>query len=108
LILASALLAAALATAVVRPPWMPEAIVAAAGAAVLVAVGAIGGSDAVDALTDLAPTVGFLAALLILAEGCRNDGLFEAIGSLLAVHARGRRGGCWRSCSASRSASPRS
>jgi arsenical pump membrane protein len=90
LILASALLAAALATAVVRPPWMPEAIVAAAGAAVLVAVGAIGGSDAVDALADLAPTVGFLAALLILAEGCRNDGLFEAIGGLLAVHARGR------------------
>ena len=89
LILVLVALAAALATAVARPPWAPEAVVAAAGAALLVAVGVIGWSDAGDALGDLAPTVGFLAALLVLAEGCRRDGLFEAIGALLAVRARG-------------------
>ena len=89
LILALVALAAALATAVARPPWAPEALVAAAGAAVLVAAGAIGWSDAGDALGDLAPTVGFLAALLVLADGCRRDGLFDAIGALLAVRARG-------------------
>jgi len=89
LILALVALAAALLTAVARPPWAPEAVVAAAGAALLVAVGAIGWSDAGDALGDLAPTVGFLAALLVLAEGCRRDGLFDAIGALLAVRARG-------------------
>ena len=55
LILALVALAAALATAVARPPWAPEALVAAAGAAVLVAAGAIGWSDAGDALGDLAP-----------------------------------------------------
>ena len=89
LILALVALAGALATAVVRPPWAPEAVVAAAGAALLVAVGAIGRSEAGDAIGDLAPTVGFLAALLVLADGCRRDGLFDAIGALLAVRARG-------------------
>jgi arsenical pump membrane protein len=88
LILAFVALAGSLATAVARPPWAPEALVAAVGAAVLVAVGAIDASAAGEALEDLAPTVGFLAALLVLAEGCRRDGLFEAIGSLLAVRAR--------------------
>jgi arsenical pump membrane protein len=38
---------------------------------------------------DLGSTVCFLAALLVLAEGCRREGLFDAIGALLAVHARG-------------------
>jgi arsenical pump membrane protein len=96
LILALVLLAVALGTAVVRPPWLPEAIAALTGAVVLVAVGAIGVGDARHALSDLGPTVGFRAALLVLAEGCRREGLFEAIGALMARHARGRRDGCWR------------
>jgi arsenical pump membrane protein len=89
LVLALIALAAALATAVARPPWLSEAVVAVGGAAILVAIGAISASDAGDALSDLAPTVAFLAALLILAEGCRRDGLFEAIGSQLAGRAGG-------------------
>ena len=40
-------------------------------------------------ISELGSTVGFLAALLVLAEGCRREGLFAAIGSLLAVRARG-------------------
>ena len=43
LILALVALAGSLVTAVARPPWAPEAVVAAVGAAVLVAVGAIDG-----------------------------------------------------------------
>jgi arsenical pump membrane protein len=89
LILAIAMLAASLAAAVTRPPWMQEAVVAAAGAAMLVAVGAISVADARHALSGLGPTVGFLAALLVLAEGCRREGLFEALGAQMAVNARG-------------------
>jgi arsenical pump membrane protein len=83
-------LAVSLWVAVVRPPWLPEAIAAAAGAALLVAVGASSVSAARHALIDLAPTIGFLAALLLVAEGCRREGLFEAIGAFMARRARGR------------------
>ena len=47
-----------------------------------------------------APTVGFLAALLVLADGCRREGLFDAMGGVDGRRgARGARGGCSRSCS---------
>lgn len=82
-------LAASLAAAVRRPPWAPEAAVATLGAGLLVVLGAIDPAEARDALAGLAPTVGFLAALLVLAEGCRRERLFDAIGSLLAARARG-------------------
>ncbi|MDX6540231.1 MAG: arsenical pump rane protein [Gaiellales bacterium] len=89
LLLALAALAAALATAVTRPRLLPEALVATAGAAMLVAVGASSVHAARFAISELASTVCFLAALLVLAEGCRREGLFVAIGSLLASRARG-------------------
>ena len=89
LILALCALAGALAAAVARPRLLPEALVAAAGAAVLVGVGASSVADARDAISGLGSTVCLLAALLVLAEGCRRDGLFDAIGALLAVRARG-------------------
>ncbi len=90
LILALALLVVSLGAAVARPRWLPEAVAAAGGGAVLVASGAISVAGARHALADLAPTVGFLAALLVLAEGCRREGLFAAAGALMARHARGR------------------
>jgi hypothetical protein len=37
-----------------------------------------------QAVDYLAPTVGLLAALLALADGCRREGLFEAHGARLA------------------------
>jgi arsenical pump membrane protein len=89
LALALVVLAGTLATAVTRPPYLPEAVAAAAGAVLLVAVGVIGLSQTGDALRDLGPTIGFLAALLLIADGCRREGLFEALG---AVMARGSRG----------------
>jgi arsenical pump membrane protein len=89
LALALAVLAGTLATAVTRLPYLPEAVAAAAGAVLLVAVGVIDLSQASDALRDLGPTVGFLAALLLIADGCRRERLFDALG---AVMARGSRG----------------
>jgi arsenical pump membrane protein len=89
LVLALLALAGTLAAAVVRSRWPVEAIAAAACAAALVAVGALTPSAARDAIGDLGPTVGFLAALLVLAEGCRREGLFAAMGGLMAAGARG-------------------
>ena len=53
-------LAATLAVAITRPPWLPEAVVAIAAAAGLVAVGAVSVNHARQALGHLAPTIGFL------------------------------------------------
>lgn len=89
LALALGVLAGALTAAVARPPYLSEALVASGGAVVLVAVGAIGTSHAGDALRELAPTVGFLAALLLIADGCRREGFFEALGAFMARGSRG-------------------
>ncbi|MGZ6645302.1 MAG: SLC13 family permease, partial [Solirubrobacteraceae bacterium] len=92
LVLALLVLVGTLAAAVVHSRWPVEALAAAGGAALLVAVGALSVSGARHALADLGPTVGFLAALLVLAEGCRREGLFEAMGGLMAAGARGSPG----------------
>ena len=90
LALSLAALAVTLAAAVTRPSWLPEWAVATGSAALLVALGAISFAGARHALGDLAPTVGFLAALLVLADGCRREGVFAAIGARMAVASRGR------------------
>jgi len=84
LAVALVVLAATLAVAVTRPPYVSEAVAAAAGAVLLVVVGAIGLSGAGDALRALGPTVGFLAAMLLIADGCRREGLFDALGAVMA------------------------
>ncbi len=83
-------LAASLAAAVARPRWAPDWAVAAVGAGLLVAVGILSLKDARTALGQLGPTVGFLAALLVLADGCRRAGMFEALGAGMALGSRGR------------------
>jgi arsenical pump membrane protein len=82
-------LVATLAAAIARPRWLPEAAVAVAAAAGLVAVGAVTVGRARQAVGHLAPTIGFLAALLLLADGCRRAGLFRALGGLMARGSRG-------------------
>jgi len=72
-----------------RPRRIPDWAVAAVTAGLLVALGVLSADDARGALADLAPTVGFLAALLVLADGCRRAGLFEALGAAMAAGARG-------------------
>jgi arsenical pump membrane protein len=87
---ALAALLATLAAAVARPRWAPDWAVAAACAALLVATGVLSAGDARSAASDLGPTLAFLAALLVLADGCRAAGLFEALGAAIAAGARGR------------------
>ena len=87
--LALVVLAATLAVALLRPARVPEAVAAALGAVLLLAVGAIRLSPAGSALRALGPTVGFLAALLLIAEGCRREGLFDALGGWMAGRAGG-------------------
>ncbi|HEU0317643.1 MAG TPA: hypothetical protein VFR49_09965, partial [Solirubrobacteraceae bacterium] len=81
-------LAACLVAAVTRPRWAPDWAVAVVAALVVVAAGAISFKGARSALSDLGPTVGFLAALLLLADGCRRAGLFEALGASMAAGSR--------------------
>ena len=44
------------------------------------------------ALSDLLSTAAFLAALLVIAEGCRRQGVFELLARRVALGARGRPG----------------
>jgi di/tricarboxylate transporter len=84
--LATALaLAATLAAAVARPRLAPDWAVATIAAALLVVTGVLSLDDARGALSDLGPTIAFLAALLVLADGCREAGLFEALGAAMAA-----------------------
>jgi arsenical pump membrane protein len=83
-------LAATLAAAVARPRLAPDWAVATVAAGLLVATGVISAGDARSAVSDLGPTIAFLAALLVLADGCREAGLFEALGAAMATGSRGR------------------
>jgi arsenical pump membrane protein len=83
-------LAAVLAWAVMRPSGWPEALVAVPAAVIVVGIGAISLSDARAELAKLAPVVGFLAAVLVLAQLCAGDGLFVWCGAWMARAAKGR------------------
>jgi arsenical pump membrane protein len=77
-------LAATLGVAVAQPPWLSEAVVAVVAAGTLVAAGAVSVDGVARAVGDLAPTIWFLATLLLLADGCRREGLFDALGTIMA------------------------
>jgi len=81
-------LAASLGAAIARPRLAPEWAVAAGGAGLLLLAGVVTGTHARTEVRQLGPTVGFLAALLVLAEGCRRAGLFDALGEMVARGAR--------------------
>jgi arsenical pump membrane protein len=85
-------LGASLLAAIARWRWAPDWAVALAGAALLVAVGVLSTSGARSAVRQLGPTVGFLAALLLLADGCRRAGMFDALGAFMARGAHGQPG----------------
>ncbi|MGW3955581.1 SLC13 family permease [Streptomyces sp. NPDC004752] len=88
--LSAALLLAVLACAVIRPWGCPEAVVAVPAAAVVIATGAISPSHAAAEAARLGPVIGFLAAVLVLAQLCDGEGLFHACGAWMARTAQGR------------------
>lgn len=80
-----AALALLLVVAYRHPPEWVEAL-AGAGAAFAAALAVGLETDRIEAeLRALGPVVGFLAAILVVAECCRADGLFDAVGDRLAA-----------------------
>jgi arsenical pump membrane protein len=83
-------LMAVLAWAVIRPRGWPEAVAAVPAAALLIATGAIPGRDALAEAQRLGPVIGFLAAVLVIAQLCDDEGLFRACGAWMASRSGGR------------------
>lgn len=77
-------LAVVLVFAMVQPRGLPEATLAVPAAALLVVCGVVTPAAALDQVRLLGPTVGFLAAILVLAHLADEEGVFRWLGAALA------------------------
>ncbi|MFF6782908.1 SLC13 family permease [Streptomyces sp. NPDC012510] len=84
------LLVVVLGWAVARPFGLPEAVVAVPAAGIAVAAGAVSLEHARAETELLGPVLGFLAAILLLAKLCDDEGLFQACGAWMASASAGR------------------
>ncbi|GAB2915241.1 ArsB/NhaD family transporter [Rhodococcus aerolatus] len=78
-----------LAVAVVRPRGLPEAAGAVPAAVLLLLVGALTPAAALDEVARLGPTVGFLAAILVLSHLADAAGVFRWLAGVLVRGSRG-------------------
>jgi arsenical pump membrane protein len=76
--------------AVIRPRDWPEAVAAVPAAVLVIGTGAISVHDAGEEAMRLGPVIGFLAAVLVLAQLCDDAGLFRVCGEWMARTAAGR------------------
>lgn len=76
-------LVALIAVAYLHPPWWVEATAAIAGAGAVLATSALTLHQARVETTRLGPVVVFLVAILTVAESCRANGVFAAVGARL-------------------------
>jgi arsenical pump membrane protein len=76
LTVSAVVLVATLVVATAAPERVPPAAIAVPGAVYLVLVGAVGYADAEQAVRQIAPTVGFLVVVLLLASLADAEGLF--------------------------------
>jgi arsenical pump membrane protein len=89
-VVAVALLAFSLAVAVFRPRGVSEAVVAVPAAGLVVLLGIVPADAAGRTLRELAPTVGFLAGVLVFGHLCDEAGVFAYLGASAALAARTR------------------
>jgi arsenical pump membrane protein len=89
-VVAVALLTFSLAVAVYRPRGVSEAAVAVPAAGLVVLLGIVPADTAGRTLRELAPTVGFLAGILVFGHLCDEAGVFAYLGARAARAARRR------------------
>jgi arsenical pump membrane protein len=88
-VLAVLVLLGVLAFVVIRPRGLPEVVAAVPAAGLVVALGLVGWPGVRHELASLGPTVGFLAAVLVLAHLADEEGVFRYAGAVAGRWSRG-------------------